>query len=272
MHMQNLKTGQFFGTTNETIHLDGLTITDTEYTHEKVDWHYHENPYFTFILQGNVFEGNKKETFNCGAGTLLFHNWHEAHYNIKPKGFTRGFHIELEKDWFGSFDVDTDKLQGNLNISAPTVKALMYNIFRESKHSGGASKLAIDALLVALFGQMAGLQEKQRQTVPTWVNRVKELLHDDQRDWRLNELAHNLNIHPVHLSRDFGKYFNCNLGDYIRAIRLQQALTLLPEANLSLTDIALECRFADQSHFIRSFKALYQVTPSQYRNILQERR
>jgi len=266
--MQNLKTGQFFGTTNETIQLDGLTLTDTEYTHEKVDWHYHENPYFTFILQGNVIEGNKKETYNCAAGTLLFHNWHEAHYNIKPKGFTRGFHIELEKGWFDSFEINTAKLQGSINISDPAVKTLMYNIFSESKLSGNSNALAVDGLVTELFGRMAGVREDLYKTTPAWVSRVKELLHNSNEDWKLYDLARTLDIHPVHLSRNFSKYFNCNLGDYIRTIRLQQSLTLLPETDLSLTDIALQCRFADQSHFIRSFKALYHVTPSQYRNLL----
>jgi AraC family transcriptional regulator len=266
--MQNLKTGQFFGTTNETIRLNGLTITDTEYTHEKVDWHYHENPYFTFILQGNVIEGNKKETFNCDAGTLLFHNWQEAHYNIKPAGFTRGFHIELEKKWFDAFEIGTEQLQGNINLADPAVKALMYNIFRESKSGDDAGKLAVDSLLIELFGRMAGLQEMLPAKKPAWVNRMKALLHDRDGVLELHSLAHTLNIHPVHLSRGFSKYFNCNLGEYIRNTRLQRALTLLPDARLSLTHIALQCHFADQSHFIRSFKAMYHVTPSQYRNIL----
>ena len=62
--MKHLKTGQFYGITNETIHLAGVTLTDTEYTHEKVDWHYHENAYFTFLLEGAVLEGNKR----CSVG------------------------------------------------------------------------------------------------------------------------------------------------------------------------------------------------------------
>ncbi len=91
--METLKTGSFYGQTNQTLHLDFATITDTEYTHDKVDWHYHENAYFTFILDGKVIEGNKKEVYNCTAGSLLFHNWQDPNYNIKPKGYTRGFHI-----------------------------------------------------------------------------------------------------------------------------------------------------------------------------------
>lgn len=59
--MVKLTNGQFFGQTNDTTYLNGVTLTDTEYTHEKVDWHYHENAYFTLILEGRVIEGNKKE-------------------------------------------------------------------------------------------------------------------------------------------------------------------------------------------------------------------
>jgi AraC-like DNA-binding protein len=56
--------------------------------------------------------------------------------------------------------------------------------------------------------------------------------------------------HPVHLSREFPKYFDTTLGDYIRATKVQRAVALLPNPGLSLTDISLECGFADQSHFI----------------------
>ncbi|MEL1244526.1 hypothetical protein AAEO56_09655 [Flavobacterium sp. DGU11] len=38
--MKQLQKGQFFGQTNTTISLDGITLTDTVYTHDKVDWHY----------------------------------------------------------------------------------------------------------------------------------------------------------------------------------------------------------------------------------------
>src|SRR3954469_11030740 len=120
--MKESRKGEFYGQTNTTINLDGITLTDTVYTHDKVDWHYHENAYFTFILQGNVIEGNKNEIYNCSAGSLLFHNWQEPHYNIKPEGFTRGFHIELEKSWFTDLDFSTTGLQGSINIADPDVK------------------------------------------------------------------------------------------------------------------------------------------------------
>lgn len=266
--MVQLLTGQFYGQTNETIHLDGITLTDTEYTHDKVNWHFHKNAYFTFILVGKLIEGNKKEIYNCSSGSLLFHNCHEAHYYLKPQGFTRGFHVELDQKWFDSYEIRTDSISGNLILDYPRMKWLLYNIFRETKLSAEFGQPAIDALLLELLTSLSGEKESSLKKRPDWVNKIKEILNDDFRELSLSEMAMILNIHPVHLSRCFSKYFNCNLGDYIRTIKLHRALSLLSERNISLTDIAMNCNFADQSHFIRSFKAQYQITPSEYRKLL----
>jgi len=265
--MRNLKAGEFFGTTNETVELTGLTLTDTEYTHQKVDWHWHEKPYFTFIIQGKVIEINQKETYHCTPGTLLFHNWQDAHYNIKPPGFTRGFHVELNNEWFNSFEIKTNGFQGSLSLSDPRMKTLFYQIWKEAKTGGPATQLAVDALLLELFGLLSGLKPTLSKAKPVWVGRVKEILHTDDQQWKLQDLAKELNIHPVHLSRDFSKHFNCKLGGYIRLVSLQRALALLPNRDISLTRIATQCKFADQSHFIRAFKTQFKVTPSQYRNL-----
>ncbi|WP_316839224.1 AraC family transcriptional regulator [Pedobacter gandavensis] len=265
--MEILRTGQFYGNTNETRTLGSLTLTDTEYTQTNVDWHYHENAYFTFLLDGRVLEGNKKETYHCTAGTLLFHHWQEPHYNFKPKGFTRGFHVELKPEWFLDFELDIGNLQGSIHLYNPQLKALMYNVFKESKQDEGA--LAIDTLLIELFTMANKNEHRLSGKVPLWVPKVRDLLHDSlSHDWSLQDLSRQLDLHPVHLSRDFPRYFGCGIGKYIRTIRVQQSLSMMARENFSLTDIALDCGFADQSHFIRSFKALHHITPMAYRKLL----
>jgi len=267
--MNYLSKGEFYGQTNERQHMDGITLTDTEYTHDKVDWHYHEHPYFTFILQGRLLEGNKKETYHCSPGTLLFHNWQEPHYNIKPKGFARGFHIELGQKWLADTDFDLAGLQGNIPVSNPDHKLLLYKIFRETKINDQTSSLSIQALLLqALTGMHQG-QDDALKTKPAWVKRLIEILHERRAEkLSLTELAQLLDIHPVHLSRDFSKHFRCGLGDYIRKLKIERSLSLLPDKKQSLAAIAFECGFSDQSHFIRCFKNMVGASPLAYRKIL----
>jgi AraC-like DNA-binding protein len=267
--MQNLKTGQFYGQTNQIIQLDGITLTDTEYTHSKVDWHYHENAYFTFVLEGKVLEGNKKDSYHLLAGSLLFHNWQEAHYNIKPAGFTRGFHIELSQAWPHLSYIDLFNVQGSIHLLNPEIKMLMHQIFRETKINDETSCLAINSLLINMLGKMVKATENTGKKLPPWVNQVRDILHDMPAEtWTLTDLATSAGIHPVHLSRDFSKYFHCTLGEYLRKMKINRALSLLINRNLSLTEVALLCGFSDQSHFIRCFKTQLHLKPFQYRSIL----
>lgn len=267
--MQELKGGQFFGQTTKTVMLNGLTLTDTVYTHDKVDWHYHEHAYFTFVLQGCVNEINKKETITCTPGTLLFHNWHEPHANIKAPVHTRGFHVEIDHQWLLNF-FSNDSFSGNLSIEDPSVKLLFYKIFCETKMNDKEAALGIESLLLETFTYMQSASVNKSRIKPTWVNIVKEILHDNVADsWSLTNIAAAANIHPVHLSRDFSKYFGCNIATYVRKLKVQRALTLLPAKQHTLAGISYECGFADQSHFIKCFKMCTGLSPFAYRKLLR---
>lgn len=267
--MNLLQTGNFFGETNKTIQLGGITLTDTEYTHERVDWHYHENAYFTFILQGKLLEGNKLESYHCSPGSLLFHSWQEPHYNIKPPEFTRGFHVEFDKNCFADLSFDIKTLQGSFRIENPDIKFLLYKIFRESKIGDDVAGLSIQTSLLEIFGRMLRPEQKTRNGKPLWTKTLKEILRDgDKEKFSLKDLAGELGVHPSHLSRDFSKHFGCTFGEYVRKIRVEKSLALLPYKNLSLTEIAYLCGFADQSHFLRCFKQINGINPSLFRKIL----
>ncbi|WP_214070664.1 AraC family transcriptional regulator [Mucilaginibacter sp. dw_454] len=255
--MRQLKTGEFFGDTDQVLRLDGLILTDTVYTHPYVDWHYHEHAYFTFILQGAVLEGNQKGLVYCSPGTLLYHHHQEPHYNQKPDGFTRGFHIEIEEKWFQRFDLRS--MEGSLKIDHTQSKLIFYRLFSELKLNDHDSSLSIDDLLLRI---LAGDLPKIG-----WVPRLKEILHEE-RLLSLDQLSQELGLHPVHISRMSAKYLGCTLGEYLRKIKVEQALALLPDTRLSLTRIAIHCGFADQSHFIRCFKSVVGTTPSVYRKLL----
>ncbi|WP_347175366.1 AraC family transcriptional regulator [Polaribacter uvawellassae] len=260
-----LKKGEYFGKHYHKLQLDDFLITDTEYTHSKVDWHSHENPYFTYLIQGKLLEANKKETYYLKPGTLLFHNWQDEHYNIKPKEFTRGFHIELNTEWFQKYDFHSFNFQGSIHLENPLIKEVMNKIFLESKNVMANSQLSIDSLLVNLFSTLKNDSFKTKTTIPHWVNRLKEILHyQPEVSTSLNHLSSLLNIHPVHLSREFPKYFKTTIGNYIRKQKVNKAIPLILSKKLSMTEVCYECGFYDQSHFISSFKRIYGETPLQF--------
>lgn len=268
--MQYRPTGNFLGHTDKTLNFNGLTLTDTVYSYQFVDWHYHENPHFALTIYGDFCEGTKRETFDCSVGTLLFHNTQEPHFNVKPPSITRGFQAEFSTDWGKKFGVDFSKFSGSLNIKNPSLKLLFYNIFKEAKTFDNFSNLAIDSLLLEALEGLRGIENLSKTTTPGWVKKIDEILHENfDKTLLLNELSDELNIHAAHLSRDFPRYFYCNFGEYVRKIKIEKALILLRQKHLSLTDISFACGFADQSHFIRTFKEFHGITPKLFRKLIQ---
>ena len=260
--MKKLQKGEYFGNHYNKNQFNDLLITDTEYTHEKVDWHYHQNPYFTYLLQGKLFEENKKENYYLESGSLLFHNWQDAHHNIKPNEYTRGFHIEMTTDWFDLFDIKSFDFEGSTHLENPLIKQKMNAIFLESKHKDNNSQISIDMLLVDVFNTIKSDENNSETQTPNWVKQLKEILHSPKNSCTsLVELSVILDIHPVHLSRDFPKYFKTTIGNYIRTQKLNKALLLIAENKLSMTEICYECGYYDQSHFTTSLKRIYGKTP-----------
>ena len=271
--MNFLRTGHFFGNTNGTITLGGITLTntDTEQTQEHVDWHYHENAYFTFILEGKLIEAYKKKNYICSAGSLLFHSSQEPHYNVKPKGNTRCFHIEYDNKRFDDSAFNVNNLQGIFTVDDPDIKFLFYKAFRETKICDDITVASIEIILFEIFGRMLSVKQFEQHTRPVWVKKLKDILHESYSEkFSLANLSRELDIHPVHLSRDFSKHFHCTLSEYVRKLRVEKSLSLMSDKNLSLTEIAFKCGFADQSHFLRSFKVINGINPSAYRNLLVE--
>lgn len=266
--MSHSKTGQFQGDTFQTTLFDGLTATETEYDYKFIDWHYHENPYFALVTSGNCRETNKRGTIDCSVDTLLFHNRQEPHCNTKLDGISRHFQLELTHDWCRKFEIDSDKMPTS-KILNPKIKLLFYNIYQETKLFDEASSLAIDALLLQTFETMRGVERVSASIKPKWVTTIEEILRDSfDRTFSLTELSNQLDLHPAHLSRDFSRYFRCNFSEYIRRIKVEKALSMLRNKKVTLTDIALNCGFADQSHFIRCFKEFVGITPKAFRKIV----
>ncbi len=262
--MKELKRGEFFGSHYQKLDFKDITITDTEYTQSKVDWHFHENPYFTYLLQGKLYEANKKEEYYLETGSLLFHNWQDSHYNIKPKDYTRGFHIELNSAWFSKHHISSFDFEGSIKLNNPIIKSLMNQIFVETKINDNQSQVSIEFLMLDIFDKIEFQNTNKIRKKPSWVKKLNEILLETEKEYTLTQLSEKLAIHPVHLSREFHRYFGTTFGYYLRQLRLNKAIMLIFSNKFSMTEICYKCGFYDQSHFIATFKSFYNITPSYF--------
>lgn len=260
--MQELKAGEYFGTHFFEHDNNGLLLSDMEYTHPEVDWHRHENPYFTFLLAGDLYEENKKESYFLQPGTLVYHNWQDAHKNRKSAEYTRGFHLEFKDEWLQKFQTVCPQTNGKKLVEDPKLKQLMFLLVMECRSGGADRELSLDLLALSILEALHGRIKRDQKSKPGWVSKLNELLLEEpEGPTTASELAKTLGLHPVYFSRIFHSFFGVSYSHYVRQLRLSRASDLILGSQLSLTEIALKSGYFDQSHFIRDFKKAYRMTP-----------
>ncbi|MFI9103598.1 helix-turn-helix domain-containing protein [Streptomyces fildesensis] len=79
----------------------------------------------------------------------------------------------------------------------------------------------------------------------------------------VRELAASTGWSERHLERRFLEQIGLSPKGAGRVLRLRQALTMMAEGKSS-ADVAMECRFYDQAHFNREFKAMTGHAPSRF--------
>ena len=81
----------------------------------------------------------------------------------------------------------------------------------------------------------------------------------------LTTIQTELDLNERTFQRIFKKYVGITPNQYRRICQFQVSFTQLRAKEFNkLTDVAYENGFADQSHFIRSFKEFTQTTPNDY--------
>lgn len=99
------------------------------------------------------------------------------------------------------------------------------------------------------------------------VKRVIELMQGDpSRSFTLGKMAKSVNLSPPYFCYLFKSITGVPPAKYLKSLRMQQAATLLATTFLSVKEIVGRVGLTDESHFVRDFKRLYGVTPSEYRN------
>jgi AraC-like DNA-binding protein len=99
------------------------------------------------------------------------------------------------------------------------------------------------------------------------VDVVKDLMyqlrHQDVYD-TMETIASRYGISARYMQQLFLQYTGLTPKLYNQINRFRHSLQLVTTRNTSLTDIAYECGYTDQSHFIKEFRAFTGTTPSGY--------
>ena len=222
-------------------------------------WHKHENPMVSMVLYGGNLESRKNKQISRSNGSINFYHAHEYHKNDYRVFPSVHLGIEVEQTFLKRYSYNESSIENAL-LNSQEATFLLLKLLHEASINDDTSTSTSEMLLLSFLE--TSKREYLAENPSSWMNLVKEILNDN---WNISmslmELGHQVGVHPVTISKNFRKFFNCTYGEYMRKIRVQKAVELILLKKYSLSEIAYECGFSDQSHFIRVFKSYTGILP-----------
>lgn len=263
--MFSLSKGKFTGKIVDKLKVDEVIISQAKYASddENPGLHYHEVPHLCFVLSGDIGT-YRPESKHQTSSDINFYHAGEVHSAVSHSMISTSFNIEFGDNFLDKFDFTESDIEDSLedNLDA---KFLVLKMQQEMLFNDNESFATIQTLLLDLINHS---KNRYHGAKPEWVGVLYQLLNDRWDDrLTLPELAQFAEVHPVTISRYFRRYFRCTLGEYRRKLKIDKSISLVKKQDLSLTEIAFLCGFADQSHFTRSFKQFTGFLPNELRKL-----
>jgi len=87
-------------------------------------------------------------------------------------------------------------------------------------------------------------------------------------DINLSIVAEHLHITKSYISKLFVSKLHSSFTDYVNYLRIEYAIKLIKNSDLSISNIAYECGFLSERTFFRVFKKLNGMTPLQFKRTI----
>jgi AraC family transcriptional regulator len=246
-----------------------LTLTETAYEPSAaVPPHTHDSPRLGFVLEGGLVERSGGKSKRCDAGSLLFHPHGEPHAQQFHDAASRCLTVQLGPRSVSRLSEMGVRLPLAPVTARPRASWLAVSLYEEFCRPDSASDLAIEGLCLATVAEVTrnATPRNGDAQLPRWLEALRGLLETRYLgSVRLAELAAEVGVHPVHLSRVFHQRLGVTLTTYVRERRLEWASERLLRTDLPPSRIAVAAGFRDHGHFARVFKQATGKTPREFR-------
>jgi AraC family transcriptional regulator len=230
--------------------------------------HSHGHAYISFVIEGAFRERYATRSILCRTGMIRYLPAGEVHENeIQVR--SRCLHVSSDPAAFEQLRQQPAVPRRPAEMSGLTTTWLANRLYAEFSRQDSASSMAIEGLVLEILAEIARADTGDNaRLAPGWLKQATEIIESRFLErLSLTEIASEVGVHYVHLSRQFHKYNRCTVGELIRRRRVQYASHLLAHSRTPLAEIALQCGFSDQSHLSFLFKRYMGLSPSKFRSL-----
>ena len=236
--------------------------------------HCHECAAFGFVLHGHYQEEFSSGTLSCERGSVFYRPPGIIHRNTVDQLGVRCLYLELSPKWLERAVTHKSFLGKPMAFHDSRLAAPLLRIHEEWRENDNLSALMIEGLACELTAEFyRSFRDHSKGQPPPWLKTVCDLvLSRFLQPMSLAEIAQEVGVHRVYVSRQFHRFYGTTLGEFVRRRRVEYACKKLLDPDMPMINIALESGFAHQAHFANVFKKVTGMTPSHYRHAMGVRR
>ena len=231
-----------------------------------------------YIVDGKSTLVVDKLRFPSSAGDFLLIPAHTPHRDVFDP--SHGLRIKMFSfEWEAGdeyFSVVTNRALHALDFASRTEAMRQLNYLCEHWEPTPKEKQYANVQLHALLLLFYQAVERARRPDPAqragnsredMVRQIKFFITQNYASpVSLESISERFGISSAYISRRFHREYGVGFSEYLTAVRLEAAVTLLGDTSLQVAEIAQRCGFSDSGYFIKVFRRHFDATPGEYRS------
>lgn len=252
----------------------------------KFEYHHHDFSKIVILIDGDLTYYIEGKAYILKPWDILFINKNEIHKPVvNPDKYYERIVIWLNPDFMAKYAQGNNDLlkcfeiaiKNNYNLLRLNMKSIeiIKNIIKDIQSCDNSNEFGSEILKESLFVQLMVLMnrlflnsDKNRdmediqydKTIEGVLNYINSNLENDL---SIDTIASKFFISKYYLMRKFKSQIGSSIHNYIIQKRLILAKSLISEG-LTMSNVCSKCGFNDYSSFVRAFKKVYGVSPSNY--------
>ena len=268
---------------------NSISVTDLHMSSFNGPYHFHPELELTWIRKssgkryvgGNVSDYQPDDLVLVGANVP--HCWHSMNEAMPDEA--RAIVIQFRPDFPGRVFLELPELIKIKSLLEKDISGVLINgitkakIISKMKQCAAAGGLRRLLQFIEILDLIAGSEEIQiidhhfagLIASPAETERFQKifsyLIGNYQQEVSLKTVAEIANLTPTAFCRYFKSVTRKTLVEIVTEFRINQACQLLRNSDKPVNEICFECGFGNISYFNKTFKAITEYTPLQYRNL-----
>ena len=252
----------------------------------KFEYHHHDFSKIVILIDGDLTYYIEGKAYILKPWDILFVNKNEIHKPVvNPNKYYERIVIWLNPDFMSKYAQGNNDLlkcfevaiKNNYNLLRLNMKSIeiIKNLIQDIQNCNNSNEFGSEILKESLFVQLMVLMnrlflnsDKNRdiediqydKTIEGVLNYINSNLENDL---SIDTIASEFFISKYYLMRKFKNQIGSSIHNYVVQKRLILARSLISDG-LSMSSVCSRCGFNDYSSFVRAFKKVYGVSPSNY--------